>query len=63
MSTPYVAVHFTLNPVVPYAEILLAELSVFSFESFEETETGLVAYVKEGATDLSVLETLSLIDN
>mgnify|MGYP001626717931 FL=1 len=63
MSTPYVAVHFTLNPVVPYAEILLAELSVFSFESFEETETGLVAYVKEGATDLSVLGTLSLIDN
>ena len=63
MSTPYIAVHFTLEPAVPYTDILLAELSVYPFESFEETETGLVAYLQEGTADLGVLEGLSLIKN
>jgi ribosomal protein L11 methyltransferase len=41
----YIEVNFTLNPVQPYAEILTAELSDLPFDSFVETETGLLAYI------------------
>lgn len=41
----YIEVNFTLNPVQPYAEILTAELSDLPFDSFVETDSGLLAYI------------------
>ena len=41
----YIEVNFKLNPVQPYAEILTAELSELPFDSFVETEEGLLAYI------------------
>ena len=43
----YIAYHFHILPKEPFTDILLAELSLFNFESFEETEEGLSAYVQE----------------
>lgn len=43
----YLAYHFTINPVQPGAEILMAELSQLHFESFEEHPHGISAYVQE----------------
>ena len=41
MSTSYVQLLFTLEPVQPASEILMAELAQIGFESFVELEHGL----------------------
>ena len=47
MSSNYISINFIVKPVYPGVEILLAELSQLEFEMFEETDLGLVAYIKE----------------
>lgn len=47
MSQHYFAYHFTIDPVQPGTDIVLASLEALPFESFEETETGLTAYIQE----------------
>ena len=53
--------NFTIDPVKPGAEILVAELSELGFESFVDTETGLLAYTKEkvGETELKQTQIFS----
>ena len=46
MSLRYIEYNFTIEPRDPAAEILIAELGLFGFESFVETETGLLAYIQ-----------------
>lgn len=41
----YIKVSFELDPVLPAREILYAELGELPFESFEEIESGLEAYI------------------
>lgn len=41
----YVAAHFDLEELLPFREILLYELGELGFESFEEHEEGLSAYI------------------
>ncbi len=41
----YIEVHCQLSPVEPWAEILIAELSVLGFDSFGEEEDGFRAYI------------------
>ncbi|MFP5438176.1 MAG: 50S ribosomal protein L11 methyltransferase [Bacteroidia bacterium] len=43
----YIGYHFTIAPKEPATEILIAELGETPFESFEETETGLSAYIQK----------------
>ncbi len=40
----YIQVSFKIEPADPGNEVLVAELSLLDFESFEETEQGLKAY-------------------
>lgn len=42
----YIGYTFTIKPLQPATEILIAELSEVGFESFEETQTGLEAYIQ-----------------
>ncbi|ANW95587.1 ribosomal protein L11 methyltransferase [Wenyingzhuangia fucanilytica] len=42
----YTGYTFTITPLQPATEILIAELGELGFESFEETETGLKAYIQ-----------------
>ncbi|NIJ45579.1 ribosomal protein L11 methyltransferase [Wenyingzhuangia heitensis] len=42
----YTGYTFTITPLQPATEILIAELGELGFESFEETETGLEAYIQ-----------------
>lgn len=52
MSNNYLGYHFTIEPKELGSEILIAELGEKPFESFIETETGIVAYIqKELVTD------------
>ncbi|MCK0130110.1 50S ribosomal protein L11 methyltransferase [Flavobacteriaceae bacterium F08102] len=51
----YLAYHFLIAPKKPATEILIAELGQIGFESFVETETGVVAYIpKEEAKHLDL---------
>ncbi|MCJ7757947.1 MAG: 50S ribosomal protein L11 methyltransferase, partial [Gillisia sp.] len=45
MPKTYIEFQFTVNPMQPASEILIAELSYAGFESFVENEEGLTAYV------------------
>ena len=47
----YLRCTLELNPVEPAREIFIAALSELGFESFEETETGLNAYIQESFWD------------
>lgn len=55
----YIAYHFTVTPPQPGSEILMALIADFGFESFDNTENGFTAFIKEEdvhAVDLSGLE-------
>lgn len=43
----YLAYHFTVNPPQPGSEILIALIADFGFDSFDNTETGFIAYIQE----------------
>ena len=53
----------TLNPSIPWTEIIISELSDLGFDAFEELENGLKAYGPENKIRLSqVLEETILSD-
>src|ERR1044071_9878852 len=43
----YLAYHFTVTPVEPGSEILVAMISDMGFESFDHSDTGFTAYIRE----------------
>ena len=47
MTPIYLGYTFTVEPVAPATEILIAELGYAGFESFTETETGVIAYIQK----------------
>jgi ribosomal protein L11 methyltransferase len=49
MSTIYLGYHFTVEPKELGSEILIAELGEKPFESFIETDLGIVAYIQKDA--------------
>jgi len=62
MSQIYLEYTFTITPLEPGKDILIAELGVVGFESFVETEEGAVAYLQKDDwyenifTDVKILE-------
>lgn len=61
MQNNYIAYHFTIKPLQPATDILLAELEETAFESFEETETGLSAYVQKKDWTENILENIEIL--
>ena len=47
MSNIYIAYNFTISPLQPATEILIAELGNAGFESFVENENGVTAYIQK----------------
>ncbi|PTX44193.1 ribosomal protein L11 methyltransferase [Christiangramia gaetbulicola] len=47
MAGNYFEFHFTIDPVQPASEILIAELGYLGFESFVENDDGITAYIPE----------------
>jgi len=47
----YTEVDIRLNPVAPFADILVARLNEIEFESYNEDETGVKAYVQTHLID------------
>ncbi|NER17881.1 50S ribosomal protein L11 methyltransferase [Spongiivirga citrea] len=59
----YIAYHFTIKPLKPATEILIAELGAAGFESFVESETGVTAYIQEGDFDETMLEDIFVLSS
>jgi ribosomal protein L11 methyltransferase len=57
----YIGYHFVVTPKEPGAEILMAELESTPFESFEETETGLSAYIQKQLWREDVLKDIQIL--
>ena len=60
-DTNYLEYTFQIDPVQPASDILLAELSEIGFESFVETETGLVGYVLENTFKETLFGTIHIL--
>ncbi|RXG27588.1 50S ribosomal protein L11 methyltransferase [Leeuwenhoekiella marinoflava] len=63
MAEAYSEYEFKVAPVNPGAEILIAELSQLDFESFDETEEGVKAYILSALDKEDLLEDIYLLKN
>ncbi len=61
MSHFYIECDFAVTPKVPGTDILLAQLSEHPFESFEETEKGLNAYIRKQDWQIELLEDVGIL--
>ena len=61
MSLTYIEYNFTIEPKDPATEILIAELGLFGFESFVETETGLLAYIPSEEHSEDVMNEIQIL--
>lgn len=59
----YIAYHFTVEPRELGSEILLAELQDTAFESFEETDKGLSAFVQAALHTDDILSDVMILQN
>ena len=59
----YIGYHFTVEPLVPGVEILIAELGEKAFESFEETAIGVSAYVQQDLWTEDILEDIFILQS
>ncbi|WP_240032176.1 50S ribosomal protein L11 methyltransferase [Psychroflexus aestuariivivens] len=59
----YTAYHFKVEPIAPGCDILLAELGELPFESFENTENGLSAYILTKHDRENLLENLQILNS
>jgi len=63
MQELFLEYRFSLNPLQPATDILIAELSELGFDSFVETEDGLLAYVKKELWNPRALLNLQILAN
>ena len=63
MSSSYLEYQFKVAPLQPGTEILLAQLSMLPFESFEETKEGLNAYIREEDWEENLLDQIQILHN
>ncbi len=60
-ETVYIAYSFQVEPLQPASEILMAELGYAGFESFVETETGIIAYIQKQDWNESILDDIQIL--
>lgn len=63
MNLSYIAYHFNVEPKELGTEILIAELGEKAFESFQETETGVSAYVQSELWTADILEDIQILQS
>lgn len=61
MNTIYRGYSFTITPNEPATEILIAQLGMVGFESFVETEDGLLAYIQEQDWQPNILNDIQIL--
>jgi len=60
-NTIYIGYYFTVEPLVPAVEILIAELGYAGFESFVETENGVTAYIQKKEWNSDILNDVQIL--
>lgn len=64
MKTPiYIGYNFTVSPIRPGSEILIAELGQLGFESFVETENGVDAFIQKNDWYPDILKDVYVISS
>ena len=63
MAEIYAEYEFKVAPVNPGAEILIAELSQLDFESFDETDEGVKAYILASLNKENILDDVNILNN
>jgi ribosomal protein L11 methyltransferase len=63
MSQIYIEYQFTVSPLEPGVEILIAELGYAGFESFVENETGAKAYIQKEEWNEGILEDIQILSS
>src|SRR5690554_866588 len=63
MKDTYIEYNFKVFPPVPGVEILMAELSYLIFDSFEDVEVGLMAYILKEEWKENILEEVRILQN
>ncbi|MFI2744011.1 50S ribosomal protein L11 methyltransferase [Zhouia sp. PK063] len=63
MSATYIGYTFNVTPKEPGTEILIAELGFAGFESFVETEEGVIAYIQQEEWHQDILEDIQILTN
>lgn len=63
MNLSYIAYHFNVEPKELGTEILIAELGEKAFESFQETDTGVSAFVQKELWTEDILEDIQLLQS
>ena len=61
MSNAYLGFHFTVEPRELGSEILIAQLAEEAFESFIETDLGIVAYVQKELSSEGILNDIQIL--
>lgn len=59
----YIEYDFTIKPLGVASEILVAELAEYGFESFVDSDRGLLAYIQEDLWNESILEDVSILQS
>ncbi len=63
MSNVYLGYHFNVDPREIGSEILIAQLGEKAFESFEETDLGIIAYVQKDLWDEHILDNIFILNS
>ena len=63
MQNTYIGYHFNVEPKELGSEILIAELGELPFDSFEETETGVSAYILKELWNENILDDIYILTN
>lgn len=63
MDNIYIEYNFTVAPKEPATEILIAELGSAGFESFVETENGVIAYIQKQEWTPSILKDIFVLSS
>lgn len=63
MAATYIEYKFTISPLSPWSEILIAELGERGFESFVENDLGIDAYILKEEWNEGILQNLQVLDS
>lgn len=63
MSLVYIEYRFVVSPPQPASEILIAELGYAGFESFVETENGVLAYIQKNDWHETILDDIQILNS
>jgi len=63
MTPIYIGYNFTISPLQPATEILIAELGYAGFESFVETKDGVSAYIQKQDWNENILEDIYVLSS